>query len=295
MQNGPDTAPHPTGGGAARTRLLQDSGVQPADVQTVTEPLSLVTSDGERLRATHLTGPDPDRSLAVVVAHGFTLSIDKPGVQTVMRALAEHAGVIGFDFRGHGGSTGASTVGHLEVADCEAAVAKARELGYRDVVTCGWSMGGSVVMRHAAIYGGVEAVVSVSALSRWFYRGTKAMRRVHWAIQTRTGRLFARRMLATRISHAGWPEIPPEAPIDVVGRIAPIPLLLVHGDRDNYFPVEHPNDLFAAANEPKELWLVEGYGHAESAAGPELLDRIGAHLPALVARGPGRGDTVVDT
>jgi fermentation-respiration switch protein FrsA (DUF1100 family) len=60
----------------------------------------------------------------------------------------------------------------------------------------------------------------------------------------------------------------------------------VHGDADHYFPVEHPEALYAAAREPKELWLVEGFGHAESAATPELLDRIGAHLPALVAQAP---------
>jgi fermentation-respiration switch protein FrsA (DUF1100 family) len=151
-------------------------------------------------------------------------------------------------------------------------------------------MGGSVVLRHAALHGGVEAVVSVSALSRWFFRGTTPMKRVHWAIETRLGRLVARRLFKTRISSAGWDaDALPESPVEVAPRISPIPVLFVHGDRDHYFPVEHPEALFAAAKEPKELWLVEGFGHAESAAGPELLDRIGAHLAALVARGPGRG------
>ena len=43
--------------------------------------------------------------------------------------------------------------------------------------------------------------------------------------------------------------------------------------------------IYAAAKEPKELWLLEGFGHAENAATPEILDRLGAHLPELVARG----------
>jgi fermentation-respiration switch protein FrsA (DUF1100 family) len=180
-------------------------------------------------------------------------------------------------------------VGDLEVLDLDAAVVRARELGYADVVTCGWSMGGSVVLRHAALHGGVEAVVSVSALSRWFYRDTAPMKRVHWAIETRLGRLAARRLFGTRISADGWDlDAMPESPVEVAPRISPIPVLFVHGDRDHYFPVEHPEALYAAANEPKELWLIEGFGHAETAATPELLDRIGAHLPALVARGPGR-------
>jgi pimeloyl-ACP methyl ester carboxylesterase len=147
-------------------------------------------------------------------------------------------------------------------------------------------MGGSVVLRHAALIGGVDAVVSVSAVSRWFYRDTKPMRRVHWAIETRLGRVVARRLFGTRIAAHGWSPVP-ESPVEVVGRITPTPLLLVHGDKDHYFPVEHPNALFEAARDPKELWLVEGFGHAEAAATPELLDRIGRHLPALVARGRG--------
>jgi pimeloyl-ACP methyl ester carboxylesterase len=258
--------------------------VPSAPVSAAAEPLTLTTEDGERLTGVHLAGPDPGRTLAVVVAHGFTGSLAKPGLRAVCAALARHAGVVAFDFRGHGGSTGHSTLGDLEVLDLEAAVAAARALGYHDVVTCGWSMGGSVVLRHAALVGGVDAVVSVSAVSRWFYRDTAPMRRLHWAIETRLGRLVARRLTGTRISPHGWPEVP-ESPVEVVGRIAPVPLLLVHGDADHYFPVEHPEALFAAAREPKELWLLEGFGHAESAATPEMLDRIGSHLSALVARG----------
>jgi pimeloyl-ACP methyl ester carboxylesterase len=194
--------------------------------------------------------------------------------------------VIGVDLRGHGASAGRSTLGDQEVLDVDAAVTHARALGYRDIVTCGWSMGGSIVLRHAALHGGVDAVVSVSAVSRWFYRDTKAMRRVHWAIETRLGRLVARRALRTRISSDGWPaDKLPESPVEVIARISPIPVLIVHGDRDHYFPVEHPNALYEAAREPKELWLVEGFAHAENAATPELLDRLGRHLPDLVSRG----------
>jgi pimeloyl-ACP methyl ester carboxylesterase len=252
------------------------------DAQTIT----LEATDGVRLAAVHLAGPDAARPLAVVVGHGFTQSTARPGTRAVLEALAEHAGVIGIDFRGHGASAGLSTVGHEEVLDVAAAVSRARELGYADVVTCGWSMGGSIVLRHAALHGGVEGVVSVSAVSRWFYKDTKPMRRVHWAIETRIGRLVTRRMLRTRITDQGWPaDEPPEPPVEVIGRISPIPVLIVHGDQDHYFPVEHPKALYEAAREPKELWLVEGFAHAETGASPELLDRIGRHLPELVAQG----------
>jgi fermentation-respiration switch protein FrsA (DUF1100 family) len=53
---------------------------------------------------------------------------------------------------------------------------------------------------------------------------------------------------------------------------------VVHGDADHYFPVEHAEQLFTAAAEPKELWLEPGFGHAENAATDELLRRIAGWL-----------------
>jgi fermentation-respiration switch protein FrsA (DUF1100 family) len=56
--------------------------------------------------------------------------------------------------------------------------------------------------------------------------------------------------------------------------------LIVHGDADLYFPVEHAEKLYAAAAEPKELWIEPGFGHAENAAPDELVHRIGTWLVA---------------
>ena len=51
-------------------------------------------------------------------------------------------------------------------------------------------------------------------------------------------------------------------------------MLIVHGDRDEYFPADHAEQLFEAASQPKELWIVPGFGHAESAVSAALIDRI---------------------
>ena len=59
-------------------------------------------------------------------------------------------------------------------------------------------------------------------------------------------------------------------------RIAPIPLLVVHGDQDQYFPLEHPEALVAASGGHAEYWLETGMGHAEKAATPELVTRLAA-------------------
>jgi fermentation-respiration switch protein FrsA (DUF1100 family) len=65
-------------------------------------------------------------------------------------------------------------------------------------------------------------------------------------------------------------------PAEAAARISPIPFLVVHGDSDPYFPVEHAHQLFEAAREPKELWVVPGFGHAESGSDAALVDRIAA-------------------
>ena len=96
-------------------------------------------------------------------------------------------------------------------------------------------MGGAVVIRHAALYGGVDAVVSVSAPARWYYRGTVPMRRVHWVIERPAGRLAVRLARGTRVARTGWDPVP-EAPHEVAGRIAPVPFLIVHGDADPFLP-----------------------------------------------------------
>jgi pimeloyl-ACP methyl ester carboxylesterase len=255
----------------------------------VIKALTIVTDDGVPIDAVHLPGPG---DLGIVVAHGFTLSWQRPAVWQVATRLNRFGGVVSFDFRGHGRSGGASTVGDHEIKDLEVAVAYARELGYTRIATIGFSMGASIALRHAALVGGVDAVVAVSGPGRWYYRGTRPMRRVHFAIECRAGRLVLRSFLNTRISNGRWDPVP-MAPADAAARIAPVPLLIVHGDRDAFFPVDHAEDLYAAARDPKDLWIVPGFGHAESAAQPALLDRIGGWLMAAVPAAEAAAPNVV--
>ncbi|MDW4909749.1 alpha/beta fold hydrolase [Streptomyces sp. ADMS] len=254
----------------------------------------LTTDDGVTIDAVYEPGgvvydasaPSSDH-LVFVVAHGFTGDVDRPHVRRVAEAFAQYGAVVTFSFRGHGASGGRSTVGDREVLDLAAAVRWARELGHTRVATVGFSMGGSVVLRHAALYGSAsrrehggrteaasDVVVSVSAPARWYYRGTAPMRRVHWLVTRPEGRLVGRYGLRTRIHHRDWDPVP-LSPVEAVPRIAPAPLLIVHGDRDGYFPVDHPRMLAEAAGDAAELWLEPGMGHAEHAAQDGLLRRIG--------------------
>lgn len=247
---------------------------------------TLFTSDSVRIEGTHVTyakaknDPDP-MALGIVMAHGFTGNRKLEDVQKVVNSLREFGGVLSLDLRGHGDSGGEGTMGMDEIHDIDSAVIHARDFGYRTVATIGFSMGGSIVLRQGSLSSGMakpDAVVSVSAPGFWFYRGTRVMRVVHRLIESSSGRL-ALRGKGVRITSAPWPEPPPMSPEQAVENMGHMPLLIVHGDVDRYFPLEHAHALEAAAgkagNPNVEVLMVEGFGHAESAIELETLDRIG--------------------
>jgi len=242
---------------------------------------ALTSPDGLRLSAAHLPASNGSDT-AIVVAHGFGGSWRQERVLRVMEHLAEHAGVIGIDQRGHGRSQGATTLAHDEPLDVEAATSWAHDLGYDRVVTVGFSMGGAVVLRHAALIPrsptsrGTDAVVAVSAPAFWFYRGSPPMRWLHRAVMNPAGRAYLRFAMGARVDPTPWPEPPPMPPVDAVARAREnrLPVLIVHGDADAFFPLDHPRALTDAAP-GVQSWIEPGFGHAEGAISIELLRRIG--------------------
>ena len=250
------------------------------------------TSDGVRLHGIVVPADLPrpptagERPMTFVLAHGFTNSTSRAPFLRLAGYLRRFGEVRGLDFRGHGRSGGASGVGgDPELLDVDAAVRAAREDGATTVVTVGLSMGGGAALRQAAVGAHrPDAVVSVSAVSRWFVRDTLPMRRVHWLLETTVGRRLGSRVLGVRLAPP-WPSNPP-APVELVSRIAPTPLLLVHGDRDTYFPLEHFRTLAQAAGPAAEVWVVPGMGHAENGMTGPLAERIGRWARDAVGRDP---------
>ena len=267
-------SPAPSGTGKRRVPLSQGA-----------EAVTLTSADGVRLQAVHRPstagGSDAGR-MAIIVAHGFGGAHDQERVDRIARLMTPYAGVIAVTQRGHGASAGMTTLGHREPMDIEAATAWARDAGYDRVVTVGFSMGAAVVLRHAALlpraqgYAGTDAVVAVSGPAFWSYRGTPPMRWLHRGISTMSGRAVIRAALGARVDPARWPEPPPLSPTDAAARVREhgLPLLIVHGDADAFFPLDHPRALHTAAP-GSDLWLESGFGHAEGAIGEGLVRRIG--------------------
>jgi pimeloyl-ACP methyl ester carboxylesterase len=250
------------------------------------ENVTYATSDTVGVHALFWHNPQhaAESTIGCVVAHGFTGSSARPAVQRICRQLVEDCGfdVLSPDFRGHGRSGGATTVGDLETRDLAAAVDWLRARGHRTVVVIGFSMGGSVVLRYAgSAENDADAVVAVSSPGMWFERGTRPMRRVHFVLENAIGRALVRVTKGVRVAGSQWEVIPLE-PHEAAGEIT-VPLLLVHGEDDAYFPPRHIEALAAAAPEAT-VWIEPGMGHAESATSPELVRRIAAWLRDAASR-----------
>jgi pimeloyl-ACP methyl ester carboxylesterase len=236
------------------------------------------TDDGVRLRG-HRLGVGP---VALVFAHGFLGWHRKPKLVAFQEALARWFTVYGFDLRGHGASGGESSFGTYEFLDVDAVVRRARSDGFERVATVGGSMGGIAVIRQAALRGGVDAVVSASAPARWLGHRSDAVRRLAVLTSSGAGRA-ALRLAGARVAHP-WPGA--EDPVDLVGRIAPAPFVVVHGVDDHYFDVEQAWMLYRAANDPKRLLIAPRFGHAEDGYTAAFAERLHRTLDPLLAAEP---------
>ena len=237
-------------------------------------PFEVTTADGVRLRGDRLGQGD----VALVFCHGFLGWRRKTGLVRFQESLARRFTVYAFDLRGHGESEGLSAFGAMEHLDVDAVLQHARQDGPTKVVTLGGSMGGIAVIRHAALFGGVDSTVAVSTPALWDGHDSEAVRRLAWLAASKYGRSFLRA--------AGVRAVPPftrvEAPADLVGKISPIPLVIVHGRDDHFFDEEQAWLLYRNAGPPKRLLMAARFGHAEDGYTPAFAERVARAVEEMV-------------
>ncbi len=202
---------------------------------------------------------------AVVLAHGHAASKDGMLTQAAYLQQAGYATLL-FDFRANGYSEGtASTLGFYEWQDVAGALRylqSRKDVDPARIGALGASMGAAAVLLMGREATGFAALVADSSFStaesmvgrfdRWFRLPSWPFSvSVPWAIQREVGVTPAQ-----------------VAPLKRIAEIAPIPLFLIHGEQDSQIPVEDVHLLYAAAGDPKELWVVPGAAHA---GGHDLL------------------------
>jgi len=190
---------------------------------------------------------------AVILCHGIWTG-RRECLPLALRFQAAGYNVLAFDFRAHGLSDGRFiSVGHHETNDVLGAVRfmKQRpEVDAARIGVVGFSMGAAAAIQATARCQDVAALVADSAYANFLDAAKYSFRLV-----TRVPE-FPMASIAMR--WAKWivnVDASQLRPIDVIGQIAPRPVLIAHGARDEIVPIRHAHTLFKAAGEPKELWI----------------------------------------
>jgi dipeptidyl aminopeptidase/acylaminoacyl peptidase len=167
--------------------------------------------------------------------------------------------IVSFDFRGMGESGGRfCSFGQCEKEDVRTAVRYLRTragIAPGRVGAMGLSMGGAAAIMAAGEDPDIGAVVADSAFAR-----LDQMIRQRFSPLGRAGVPLATCTQWCGEWMAGF-SAGDVTPVAVIPRLSPRPLLLIHGDADTHTPPAQSEQLYAAAREPKQLWLVPRAPH----------------------------------
>jgi alpha-beta hydrolase superfamily lysophospholipase len=266
-----------------------------ADLGLDFETVELPARDGSVLRGWWVPG-QPGATAGVVAVHGAGADRREFLRQVPLLHGAGYPVVL-FDCREHGMSDGAArgvSLGIRESEDVTAVVGWAKQMrGLERVAVLGTSQGAASVILAAAADPSIDVVIAENP-----YTSVRDLFRDLDGLRERPSPVWLVDLVAAtalwRVGGLGRP-----APIEVVGAIAPRPLLLMHGTRDQAIPWAHSERLRAAAGEPVELWILEGGEHAAlfNHAPDEWRRRVlgflarwlGPALPAALPSRPGVG------
>ena len=266
---------------AVRAFLPAEDGApsNPGDLGIPYEEVQFRTEDGVLL-AGWLIPADRETRAIVILMHGFT-GHRLPELAAFVPWLRRRYHVLQFDFRGHGASDPSQiTMGLTEHRDVAAAVRYAHERGFGPIALMGISMGAAIALVSAPDLP-VEAVVADAAYAQIAHPIANRMREVGYPL----GSLGARAVLVGAGIRAGG-TLP--SPIDRVAAISPRAVLFIAPREDRLIHAEQSMQLYQAAHEPKELYVVEGAGHAEAwaTAGTAYEERVLGFLDRYLGTSP---------
>jgi uncharacterized protein len=241
------------------------------------ESVSFLSADGILLKGwlvkpAHAALP----SSAIIICHG--VGANRSDFTELAASFSQRGHfVLLFDFRAHGESGGRRTsLGYHEQKDIEAAIAFLKTR--RDTIDpgrigiYGFSMGGSAAILAVAKTGAFAVVVADSAFTSLRDQARDAI----------TGFYHLPSFPFLHLTVLGYElyfqtRVDAISPISVIAAIAPRPVLIIAGEGDKLISADNGRKLFAAAGEPKELWIIPGADHGGTlaAAGSEYEKRVG--------------------
>ena len=171
-----------------------------------------------------------------------------------------------FDNRGHGETEGDLDPSVVDDLRLLAEWLAARpEVDERRVAARGSSMGGLMAIHAGAASDRVAAVIAICPAAQWML--AEDVRRIAEGRPPPAGSAFAE-MRIDAPALAAWLETSDVG--EAVRRMGAKPLLIIHARGDEVVPYTHSEQLFALAEEPKKLVLLEGGDHRSAQHDAEL-------------------------
>jgi dipeptidyl aminopeptidase/acylaminoacyl peptidase len=222
------------------------------------QDVSFETEDGLTLQGWYVV-PEAENGATVILVHGLGGNREQVLGDAALLAAEGYSALL-FDLRNCGESEGeVTTLGLREALDVGAALDFVLAQPTTDparIGLLGHSMGGATVILAAAHYPQVRAMVAESTY-------TSVEDNVADSVRALTG--LPAFPFAPLIVWFGEREadldIGQVSPVDVIGTISPRAVMIVHGEQDSVLPAKNAERLYAAAGEPKELYLVPGADH----------------------------------
>jgi uncharacterized protein len=247
--------------------FVEGDALTPAELGLPYEEVRFTTDDGVTLSG-WLVAASSDTRSAVILMHGF--SWNRLGeLSAFVPWLRQRYHVLQFDFRGHGTSGDADiTLGTAERHDVAAAVRLLEGRGLGPIALMGMSMGAAVAILAAPDLP-VAAVVADAPYAELHHPIENRMREWHYPLAGLGSRLIVAAASVRARTHL-------LSPIDRVADIWPRAVLIIAPREDTLIDHSQALRLYAAAREPKELYVVPGAGHPEAHAfgGAEYEARV---------------------
>ena len=239
--------------------------------RVVHEDVYFETPDGVRLHG-WLLRPNTEPRGTILFFHGNAENISTH-VNSVLWLAMEGYQVFLIDYRGYGKSEGTPEMEGIHV-DALAAIDRLFRMEGVDkdrIVVFGQSLGGAVAVYAVANSphrDRIRALVIDSAFSGYRRIAREKIAQVFllWPLQAPLSLL-----VTDRYSPSLW-----------IGRVSPVPVLILQGDADKVVPVSHGETLYRLAEEPKQLWIVPGAGHIQALLDGKIRERLLMYLDSVL-------------
>jgi dipeptidyl aminopeptidase/acylaminoacyl peptidase len=243
----------------------------------------IITVDGLKIAGTLYTPGNKFPYPAVCICHGVPSGMAEPGdggyPALAERICREGFATFIFNFRGSRNSEGNFDISGW-LRDLKAVIDylwQQPEVDRQQLALVGNSAGAAVSVQVASLDKRIAAVATLACPSELSFLTKDAPQMIQYF---RSIGIIRDPDFPASIEKwlAGFKEA---TAIRDIAKIAPRPLLIIHGTQDDIVKVEDAQALFSAAGEPKKLVLIEGAGHRlrrEERAVQAIIDWLKANF-----------------